>query len=64
MRDRPIPHAHQPKPQPKINYPTQNDQPNSRGGSRLSKKASVSRVYLPPDANTLLVTLRRCLDGR
>jgi xylulose-5-phosphate/fructose-6-phosphate phosphoketolase len=27
----------------------------------LSKKASVSRVYLPPDANTLLVTLRRCL---
>lgn len=28
----------------------------------LSKKASVSRVYLPPDANTLLVTLRRCLS--
>jgi xylulose-5-phosphate/fructose-6-phosphate phosphoketolase len=27
----------------------------------LSKKASVSRVYLPPDANTLLVTLRQCL---
>ncbi|MCT2587657.1 phosphoketolase family protein [Actinophytocola gossypii] len=29
----------------------------------LSKKASVSRVYLPPDANTLLVTLRRCLSS-
>jgi xylulose-5-phosphate/fructose-6-phosphate phosphoketolase len=29
----------------------------------LSKKASVSRVYLPPDANTLLVTLRHCLES-
>ncbi|MQA09791.1 MAG: phosphoketolase [Pseudonocardiaceae bacterium] len=27
----------------------------------LNKKESVSRVYLPPDANTLLVTMRRCL---
>ncbi|WP_424185462.1 phosphoketolase [Actinokineospora sp. G85] len=27
----------------------------------LTKKASVARVYLPPDANTLLVTLRDCL---
>ncbi|WP_016698021.1 phosphoketolase family protein [Actinoalloteichus spitiensis] len=30
----------------------------------LTKKASVSRVYLPPDANTLLVTMRRCLESR
>ncbi|MFI6026858.1 phosphoketolase family protein [Amycolatopsis magusensis] len=30
--------------------------------SMLNKKSSVARVYLPPDANTLLVTLRRCLD--
>jgi xylulose-5-phosphate/fructose-6-phosphate phosphoketolase len=29
----------------------------------LTKKASVSRVYLPPDANTLLVTLRHCLSS-
>jgi xylulose-5-phosphate/fructose-6-phosphate phosphoketolase len=29
----------------------------------LSKKSSVSRVYLPPDVNTLLITLRRCLDS-
>lgn len=36
MRDRPIPHAHKPKPPPKINYPPQNDQPNTCGGSRLS----------------------------
>jgi xylulose-5-phosphate/fructose-6-phosphate phosphoketolase len=28
----------------------------------LTKKASVSRVYLAPDANTLLVTLRHCLS--
>ncbi|MCP3803898.1 phosphoketolase family protein [Allokutzneria sp. A3M-2-11 16] len=27
----------------------------------LTKKSSVSRVYLPPDANTLLVTMRHCL---
>ncbi|GAA3988042.1 phosphoketolase family protein [Allokutzneria multivorans] len=27
----------------------------------LTKKASVTRVYLPPDANTLLVTMRHCL---
>jgi xylulose-5-phosphate/fructose-6-phosphate phosphoketolase len=27
----------------------------------LTKKATVARVYLPPDANTLLVTLRHCL---
>ncbi|WP_434441666.1 phosphoketolase family protein [Lentzea sp. E54] len=27
----------------------------------LTKKASTARIYLPPDANTLLVTLRRCL---
>ncbi|MGH3344969.1 MAG: phosphoketolase family protein [Carbonactinosporaceae bacterium] len=27
----------------------------------LTKKASVTRIYLPPDANTLLVTLEQCL---
>ncbi|MBB4684032.1 phosphoketolase family protein [Amycolatopsis jiangsuensis] len=27
----------------------------------LTKKASTTRVYLPPDANTLLHTMRRCL---
>ncbi|WP_285635297.1 hypothetical protein [Lentzea sp. NBRC 102530] len=27
----------------------------------LTKKAAVSRIFLPPDANTLLVTLRECL---
>ncbi|AXX30737.1 phosphoketolase family protein [Actinosynnema pretiosum subsp. pretiosum] len=27
----------------------------------LTKKAATARVYLPPDANTLLVTLRDCL---
>ncbi len=27
----------------------------------LTKKSSVTRVYLPPDANTLLVTMRHCL---
>jgi xylulose-5-phosphate/fructose-6-phosphate phosphoketolase len=27
----------------------------------LTQKSSVSRVYLPPDANTLLVTLHHCL---
>jgi len=27
----------------------------------LTKKTTVARVYLPPDANTLLVTLRHCL---
>ncbi|MCG8916589.1 phosphoketolase family protein [Actinokineospora sp. PR83] len=27
----------------------------------LTKKASTTRIYLPPDANTLLVTLRNCL---
>ncbi|MTD14621.1 phosphoketolase [Nakamurella sp. YIM 132087] len=29
----------------------------------LTKKASVARVYLPPDANTLLATLEHCLDS-
>jgi len=29
--------------------------------SLLTKKASVSRIYLAPDANTLLVTMERCL---
>ncbi|MFC0110360.1 phosphoketolase family protein [Kibdelosporangium aridum] len=29
----------------------------------LTKKASVSRVYLPPDVNTLLHTMRHCLAG-
>jgi xylulose-5-phosphate/fructose-6-phosphate phosphoketolase len=29
----------------------------------LTKKASVARVYLPPDANTLLVTLEHCLES-
>ncbi|MGO1052302.1 phosphoketolase family protein [Crossiella sp. CA198] len=29
----------------------------------LTKKSSVARIYLPPDANTLLHTLRRCLSG-
>jgi xylulose-5-phosphate/fructose-6-phosphate phosphoketolase len=29
----------------------------------LTKKASVARVYLPPDANTLLATMHRCLDS-
>jgi xylulose-5-phosphate/fructose-6-phosphate phosphoketolase len=29
----------------------------------LTKKASVARIYLPPDANTLLVTMRQCLDS-
>jgi xylulose-5-phosphate/fructose-6-phosphate phosphoketolase len=27
----------------------------------LTKKASVSRIYLPPDANTLLATMQHCL---
>jgi xylulose-5-phosphate/fructose-6-phosphate phosphoketolase len=27
----------------------------------LNKKQSVTRIYLPPDANTLLVTMRHCL---
>ncbi|MFB9907556.1 phosphoketolase family protein [Allokutzneria oryzae] len=27
----------------------------------LTKKSSVSRIYLPPDANSLLVTMRHCL---
>ena len=30
----------------------------------ISKKASVARVYLPPDANTLLVTVDHCLRSR
>jgi xylulose-5-phosphate/fructose-6-phosphate phosphoketolase len=29
----------------------------------LTKKASVARIYLPPDANTLLVTMNRCLSS-
>ncbi|ONI89843.1 phosphoketolase [Actinosynnema sp. ALI-1.44] len=29
----------------------------------LTRKASVARVYLPPDANTLLHTMRHCLAG-
>jgi xylulose-5-phosphate/fructose-6-phosphate phosphoketolase len=29
----------------------------------LTKKASVARVYLPPDANTLLATMRHCLTS-
>ncbi|MDG4825667.1 phosphoketolase family protein [Asanoa sp. WMMD1127] len=29
----------------------------------LTKKASVARIFLPPDANTLLVTMRRCLTS-
>jgi xylulose-5-phosphate/fructose-6-phosphate phosphoketolase len=29
----------------------------------LNKRASVSRLYLPPDANTLLATLERCLTS-
>ena len=29
----------------------------------LNRKASVTRIYLPPDANTLLVTLQHCLDS-
>ncbi|WP_327010606.1 phosphoketolase family protein [Dactylosporangium sp. NBC_01737] len=29
----------------------------------LTKKASVARIYLPPDANTLLVTMRHCLTS-
>jgi xylulose-5-phosphate/fructose-6-phosphate phosphoketolase len=29
----------------------------------LTKKASVARIYLPPDANTLLCTMRHCLRG-
>jgi xylulose-5-phosphate/fructose-6-phosphate phosphoketolase len=29
----------------------------------LNKKASVSRVYLPPDANTLLAVMERCLTS-
>jgi xylulose-5-phosphate/fructose-6-phosphate phosphoketolase len=29
----------------------------------LTKKASVARIYLPPDANTLLETMRRCLGS-
>ncbi|MDT5028341.1 MAG: xylulose-5-phosphate/fructose-6-phosphate phosphoketolase, partial [Micromonosporaceae bacterium] len=29
----------------------------------LTKKASVARIFLPPDANTLLVTMRQCLDS-
>ncbi|HEV2181420.1 MAG TPA: phosphoketolase family protein [Gemmatimonadaceae bacterium] len=28
----------------------------------LTKKAATTRVYLPPDANTLLVTMRHCLQ--
>ncbi|HVT61108.1 MAG TPA: phosphoketolase family protein [Thermoanaerobaculia bacterium] len=30
----------------------------------LNKKGSVLRIYLPPDANTLLVTLDHCLKSR
>ena len=30
----------------------------------VDKKAEVVRVYLPPDANTLLATMRHCLDSR
>jgi xylulose-5-phosphate/fructose-6-phosphate phosphoketolase len=30
----------------------------------VNKKADVIRIYLPPDANTLLVTFRRCLRNR
>ncbi len=29
----------------------------------LDKKASLARIYLPPDANTLLATMRHCLAG-
>jgi xylulose-5-phosphate/fructose-6-phosphate phosphoketolase len=29
----------------------------------LNKRASVARLYLPPDANTLLATLERCLTS-
>ncbi|RSM57253.1 phosphoketolase [Amycolatopsis sp. WAC 01376] len=29
----------------------------------LTKKASTSRIYLPPDANTLLETMHRCLGS-
>jgi xylulose-5-phosphate/fructose-6-phosphate phosphoketolase len=29
----------------------------------LTKKASTTRIYLPPDANTLLETMRRCLSS-
>jgi xylulose-5-phosphate/fructose-6-phosphate phosphoketolase len=29
----------------------------------LNKKASVSRIYLPPDANTLLAVMERCLTS-
>jgi xylulose-5-phosphate/fructose-6-phosphate phosphoketolase len=29
----------------------------------LNKRSSVSRIYLPPDANTLLATLERCLTS-
>ena len=29
----------------------------------LNKKASVSRIYLPPDANTLLTVMERCLSS-
>lgn len=29
----------------------------------LNKKASVARIYLPPDANTLLATMERCLTS-
>lgn len=31
--------------------------------SMLNKKASVTRIYLPPDANCLLATLERCLTS-
>ena len=31
--------------------------------SLLNKKATVSRVYLPPDANTLLAVMERCLTS-
>ncbi len=30
----------------------------------MNKKPSIVRVYLPPDANTLLVTMDRCLKSR
>jgi xylulose-5-phosphate/fructose-6-phosphate phosphoketolase len=30
----------------------------------VNKKAGIVRVYLPPDANTLLVTMARCLRSR
>lgn len=30
----------------------------------LTKKGSIHRIYLPPDANTLLCTMEHCLDSR